>query len=62
MDPYKITNEICQVGGGRLTSSEDAAVYLININSHCALVDAGCGRFVGQLKKTSGHVMLRWIR
>ena len=51
MDPYKITNEICQVGGGRLTSSEDAAVYLININSHCALVDAGCGRFVGQLKK-----------
>ena len=51
MDPYKITNEIFQIGGGRLTSSEDAAVYLININGHCALVDAGCGRLVGQLKK-----------
>ncbi len=49
MDPYKITNEIFQVGGGRLTSSEDAAVYLININGHCALVDAGCGLSAGQL-------------
>jgi len=49
MSPYKITKEIFQVGGGRLTSSEDAAVYLININGHSALVDAGCGRSVGQL-------------
>ena len=32
-----------------MTSSEDAAVYLININGHSALVDAGCGRSVGQL-------------
>jgi glyoxylase-like metal-dependent hydrolase (beta-lactamase superfamily II) len=63
MDPYKITNEIFQVGGGRLTSSEDAAVYLININSHCALVDAGCGRLVGQLKRNihSCHVDLDQI-
>ena len=51
MDPYKITDEIFQVGGGRLTSSEDAAVYLINIDGRCALVDAGCGRLVGQLKR-----------
>ena len=29
MTPYKITEEIFQVGGGRLTSSEDAAIYLI---------------------------------
>jgi glyoxylase-like metal-dependent hydrolase (beta-lactamase superfamily II) len=38
-----ITREIFQVGGGRLTSSEDAAVYLINFNGQAALVDAGCG-------------------
>jgi glyoxylase-like metal-dependent hydrolase (beta-lactamase superfamily II) len=49
MSPYKITKEIFQVGGGRLTSSEDAAVYLINVNGHSALVDAGCGRSTGQL-------------
>jgi glyoxylase-like metal-dependent hydrolase (beta-lactamase superfamily II) len=39
----QITKEIFQVGGGRLTSSEDAAVYLINFNGHAALVDAGGG-------------------
>jgi len=40
----KITGEIFQVGGGGYTSSEDAAVYLINFEGHAALVDAGCGR------------------
>ena len=40
----KITDEIFQVGGGELTSSEDAAIYLINFGGHAALVDAGCGR------------------
>ncbi len=39
----QITKEIFQVGGGRLTSSEDAAIYLINFAGHAALVDAGCG-------------------
>ena len=39
----QITKEIFQVGGGQLTSSEDAAIYLINIAGHAALVDAGCG-------------------
>jgi len=38
-----ITNEIFQVGGGRLTSFSDAAIYLINFGGHAALVDAGCG-------------------
>jgi glyoxylase-like metal-dependent hydrolase (beta-lactamase superfamily II) len=51
MNPYRITKEIYQVGGGRLTSPEDAAVYLININGHAALVDAGCGRLRLQLIK-----------
>jgi glyoxylase-like metal-dependent hydrolase (beta-lactamase superfamily II) len=40
----KITSEIYQVGGGGLTSHEDAAVYLINFGGCAALVDAGCGR------------------
>lgn len=39
-----ITDEIFQVGGGRLTSFEDAAIYLIKFGGHAALVDAGCGR------------------
>lgn len=41
----RITDEIFQVGGGDLTSPEDAAIYLINFEGHAALVDAGCGRF-----------------
>jgi len=40
----RITGEIDQVGGGKLTASEDAAIYLINFHGHAALVDAGCGR------------------
>ena len=39
----EITREIFQVGGNQLTSSEDAAIYLINFDGHAALVDAGCG-------------------
>jgi glyoxylase-like metal-dependent hydrolase (beta-lactamase superfamily II) len=63
MGPYKITEEIFQLGGGRLTSSEDAAVYLININGHSALVDAGCGRSTGQLIENilACHVELEQI-
>ncbi|QTA88142.1 Beta-lactamase domain-containing protein [Desulfonema magnum] len=39
----KITDEIFQIGGGGLTSYEDAAIYLINFDGHAAIVDAGCG-------------------
>ena len=39
----QITREIFKVGGGRLTSSADAAIYLINFAGHAALVDAGTG-------------------
>ncbi|MDM8537337.1 MBL fold metallo-hydrolase [Desulfobacterales bacterium HSG17] len=46
-----ITKEIFQVGGSGITSSEDAAIYLINFNGHAALVDAGCGYSVGKLLK-----------
>ena len=38
-----ITGEIFQVGGGTLTSIEDAAVYLVNFDDHAAVIDAGCG-------------------
>ncbi len=47
----KITNEIYQIGGGGFTSHEDAAVYLINFDSHAAIVDAGCGYSVEMLLK-----------
>ena len=50
-EPMKITDEIYQVGGGGLTSPEDAAIYLINFSGHAALVDAGCGRYNGQVLK-----------
>jgi glyoxylase-like metal-dependent hydrolase (beta-lactamase superfamily II) len=38
-----ITSEIFEVGGGHLTSPEDAAIYLIKFGQESALVDAGCG-------------------
>jgi glyoxylase-like metal-dependent hydrolase (beta-lactamase superfamily II) len=47
----KITDEIDQVGGGSLTSPEDAAVYLIRCHDRAALVDAGCGYSQSQLFK-----------
>lgn len=40
----EITSEIFEVGGGHLTSPEDAAIYLIKFGQESALVDAGCGR------------------
>jgi glyoxylase-like metal-dependent hydrolase (beta-lactamase superfamily II) len=39
----EITSEIFEVGGGLLTSPEDAAIYLIKFGEESALVDAGCG-------------------
>lgn len=36
----KITSEIFQVGGGHLTSPEDAAIYLIKFGQESVLVDA----------------------
>ena len=39
----KITDEIFQVGGSGYTAADDAAVYLIHVRGHAALVDAGCG-------------------
>jgi glyoxylase-like metal-dependent hydrolase (beta-lactamase superfamily II) len=40
----EITSEIFEVGGGNLTSPDDAAIYLINFGEEAALVDAGTGR------------------
>jgi len=39
----QITDDIHQVGGGHLTSPEDAAIYLVRCEDRAALVDAGCG-------------------
>ena len=44
MKSAAITNEIFQVGGNGFTSAEDAAIYLVAIQNHAVLVDAGCGR------------------
>ena len=38
-----ITDEICQVGGCGLSAPNDAAVYLVSLDGHAALIDAGCG-------------------
>jgi glyoxylase-like metal-dependent hydrolase (beta-lactamase superfamily II) len=46
-----VTEEVFQVGGGSLTSPEDAAVYLIRFEDHGALVDAGCGKGTAKLFK-----------
>lgn len=46
---HRITDEIDQVGGGSLTSPEDAAVYLLRSADRAALVDAGCGYSQSQL-------------
>ncbi len=44
-----ITSEIFQVGGGHLSDPQDAAVYLVSINSHAAVIDAGCGASVDNI-------------
>ncbi len=38
-----MTDDIHQVGGGDLTSPEDAAIYLVRSDDRGVLVDAGCG-------------------
>ena len=45
----KVTDDIYQVGGGNLTSPEDAAIYLVRSEDRAALVDAGCGYSQPQL-------------
>jgi glyoxylase-like metal-dependent hydrolase (beta-lactamase superfamily II) len=46
MSPHAlpITDEIFQVGGYGFTDPSDAAVYLIAVGGHAALIDSGCGR------------------
>jgi len=51
----KITDEVFQVGGGAMTSYEDAAIYLIRFGGDAALVDAGCGKEVNRLFDNIGE-------
>jgi glyoxylase-like metal-dependent hydrolase (beta-lactamase superfamily II) len=44
-----IAKDVYQVGGGSLTSPEDAGVYLVRSDDRAALVDAGCGFSQSQL-------------
>jgi len=48
-----ITPEVFQIGGPGLTDAEDAAVYLVAIDGHAALIDAGCGRSVERLLRNA---------
>ena len=41
---FPITDEVFQVGGYGFTDPSDAAVYLVSVGGHGALIDAGCGR------------------
>jgi len=46
MSPHAlpISDEVFQVGGYGFTDPSDAAVYLVAVGGHAALVDSGCGR------------------
>jgi glyoxylase-like metal-dependent hydrolase (beta-lactamase superfamily II) len=43
-EPIKISDEVFQVGGPQLTAAQDAAIYVVNLAGHAALIDAGSGR------------------
>ena len=45
----KITGEIYQVGGEGYTAPQDGSIYLMTMEGHAALVDAGCGGETRQL-------------
>lgn len=47
----EIMPNLWQVGGGDLTASRDAAVYLIRFGDGAALIDAGCGEGHSALKR-----------
>lgn len=44
-----ITPEVFQIGGPGFTDAEDAAIYLVAIGDHAALIDSGCGGSVDRL-------------
>ena len=39
----EIVQNLWQVGGGNLTTPEDAAIYLFSFGQQAALIDSGCG-------------------
>ena len=39
----EIVKNLWQVGGGNLTTPEDAAIYLVRFAKQAALIDSGCG-------------------
>ena len=44
-----ITPEVFQIGGPGFTDAQDAAVYLVAVGGHAALIDAGCGPSIESL-------------
>lgn len=55
----RVTDEIYQVGGGALTSPEDAAIYLIRVGEEASLVDAGCGQGTERLLRNIAECGVR---
>jgi hypothetical protein len=55
----EIVQNLWQVGGGDLTSPEDAATYLLRSGEQAALIDAGCGIGHGQLAEQRSRDIMR---
>jgi len=57
-----IRNNLWQVGGRGLTDPADAAVYLVRFGDRAALIDAGSGRDLPQLKKNIAECLKSDVR
>ncbi len=62
----RIRNNLWQVGGNGLTDPSDAASYLVSLGDKAALIDAGSGRGLAQLRKNIAeclgpHVQLEYL-
>lgn len=53
----EIVQNLWQVGGGNLTTPEDAAIYLIRLGQQAALIDSGCGFGHARLSKNISTVL-----
>jgi glyoxylase-like metal-dependent hydrolase (beta-lactamase superfamily II) len=58
----EIMQNLWQVGGGDLTSPEDAAIYLIRSGEQAALIDAGCGNGHERLVENISSVLAQDMR
>lgn len=50
-EPYRIFEDVYQVGGSDLTDPDDCSVYLVNSDPELVLIDSGIGRSVKRIVK-----------